>query len=403
MKRLVWLLLIPVIGLGVWWGISARNSAPEIRFVKARRETLVSNLPTNGKVEPVEWASVRVDAPGLVTGVPVQQGQAVRKGALLARLSEPGLADQVAAAQARTAQVQSDLDVLNKGGKSSELTEIENSLTRLKFDRDQQAREAGSLKRLYEKQAATMVELQTSQARLRQMEIDIDNLAKRRAAVVSKPDVTAAQARVREAQSTARATQAKVSQGVIRSPLTGIVYSLPARLGTYLNVGDLVANVGQLDRLRVRVYVDEPELGRVRVGQPVKITWDAQPDRNWKGMVERLATEITTLGTRQVGEVQCTIDNPDHQLVPGTNINAFIETTSIAGALTVPKEAIRRDGNNADVYVLEGGNTVRRKRIGTGASSVTRTQVTNGLTEEEPIALATDKVLKDGDKVKPIF
>ncbi len=403
MKRLVWLLLIPLIALGVWWGISARNSAPEIRFVKPRRETLVSNLPTNGKVEPVEWASVRVDAPGLVTDVPVQQGQAVRKGALLARLSEPGLADQVAAAQARTAQVQSDLDVLNKGGKSSELTEIENSLTRLKFDRDQQAREAGSLKRLYEKQAATMVDLQTSQSRLRQMEIDIDNLAKRRAAVVSKPDVTAAQARVREAQSTARATQAKVSQGVIRSPLAGVVYSLPARVGTYLNAGDLVANVGQLDRLRVRVYVDEPELGRVRVGQPVKITWDAQPDRNWKGTVERLATEITALGTRQVGEVQCTIDNPDHQLVPGTNINAFIETTSIAGALTVPKEAIRRDGNNADVYVLEGGDTVRRKRIGTGASSVTRTQVTNGLTEEEPIALATEKVLKDGDKVKPIF
>lgn len=403
MKRLVWLLLVPVIALGVWWGIATRNSAPEIRFVKARRETLISNLPTNGKVEPVEWASVRVDAPGLVTTVNVQLGQAVRKGALLARLSEPGLADQVAAAQARTAQVQSDLDVLSKGGKSSELTEIENSLTRLRFDRDQQARETGSLKRLYDKQAATMFDLQSSQARLRQMEIDIDNLAKRRAAVVSKPDLASAQARLREAQSTARATQAKVSQGLIRSPLAGIIYSLPARVGMYLSAGDMVANVGQLDRLRVRVYVDEPELGRVRVGQPVKITWDAQPDRNWKGTVERLATEITTLGTRQVGEVQCTINNPDHQLVPGTNINAFIETTSITHALTVPKEAIRRDGNNADVYVLEGGNTVRLKRIGTGASSVTRTQVTTGLTEEEPIALATDKVLKDGDKVKPVF
>jgi len=403
LKRLVWLLLVPVIALGVWWGIATRNSAPEIRFVKARRETLISNLPTNGKVEPVEWASVRVDAPGLVTTVNVQLGQAVRKGALLARLSEPGLADQVAAAQARTAQVQSDLDVLSTGGKSSELTEIENSLTRLRFDRDQQARETGSLKRLYDKQAATMFDLQSSQARLRQMEIDIDNLAKRRAAVVSKPDLASAQARLREAQSTARATQAKVSQGLIRSPLAGIIYSLPARVGMYLSAGDMVANVGQLDRLRVRVYVDEPELGRVRVGQPVKITWDAQPDRNWKGTVERLATEITTLGTRQVGEVQCTINNPDHQLVPGTNINAFIETTSITHALTVPKEAIRRDGNNADVYVLEGGNTVRLKRIGTGASSVTRTQVTTGLTEEEPIALATDKVLKDGDKVKPVF
>lgn len=403
MKRLVWLLLIPLLGLGLWWGITARNSAPEIRFVKARRETLVSNLPTNGKVEPIEWASVRVDAPGLVTAVSVQQGQAVRKGALLARLSEPGLADQVAAAHARTAQVQSDLDVLSKGGKSSELTEIENSLTRLKFDRDQQARETGSLKRLYEKQAATMFDLQSSQARLRQLEIDIDNLAKRRAAVVSKPDVTSAQARLREAQSTARATQAKVSQGVIRSPLSGVVYSLPARLGTYLNAGDLVASVGQLDRLRVRVYVDEPELGRVQVGQPVKITWDAQPDRAWKGVVERLATEITTLGTRQVGEVQCTIDNPDHQLVPGTNINAFVETSSIAGALTLPKEAFRREGTNADVYILEGSNTVRRKRIVTGASSVTRTQITAGLNDDDAVALATDKVLKDGAKVKAIF
>jgi len=403
LKRLVWLLLIPLLGLGLWWGITARNSAPEIRFVKARRETLVSNLPTNGKVEPIEWASVRVDAPGLVTAVSVQQGQAVRKGALLARLSEPGLADQVAAAHARTAQVQSDLDVLSKGGKSSELTEIENSLTRLKFDRDQQARETGSLKRLYEKQAATMFDLQSSQARLRQLEIDIDNLAKRRAAVVSKPDVTSAQARLREAQSTARATQAKVSQGVIRSPLSGVVYSLPARLGTYLNAGDLVASVGQLDRLRVRVYVDEPELGRVQVGQPVKITWDAQPDRAWKGVVERLATEITTLGTRQVGEVQCTIDNPDHQLVPGTNINAFVETSSIAGALTLPKEAFRREGTNADVYILEGSNTVRRKRIVTGASSVTRTQITAGLNDDDAVALATDKVLKDGAKVKAIF
>jgi len=403
LKRYVWLLLIPLVALGVWWAVQSRTNAPEVRFVKPHRETLVSNLPTNGKVEPVEWASVRVDAPGLVTAVPVQQGQAVAKGALLARLSEPGLGDQVAAGQARAAQVQSDLDVLNKGGKSSELAEIDTHVTRLKFDRDQQAREASSLKRLYDKQAATMFELQSAQIRLRQIEIDLDNLAKRRAALVSKPDVTAAEARLREAQSATRVTQAKVSQGIIRSPLAGVVYSLPARLGAYLSSGDLVANVGRLDRLRVRVYVDEPELGRVQLGQPVKITWDAQPDRSWSGTVERLATEITTLGTRQVGEVQCTIDNAGQQLVPGTNINAFIETSRVVGALTVPKEAIRREGGLSGVYVLEGGSTVRKRMIGTGASSVTRTQVTSGLKEEDSLALATDKALKDGDKVKAAF
>lgn len=403
MKRLYWLLLIPAILLGVFWMSQAKSSAPEIRFVKPRRETLISNLPTNGKVEPIEWAAVRVDAPGLVKRLLVQQGQTVARGALLAQLSEPGLTDQVSAAEARAAQARSDLDVLGKGGKSSELTEIDNSLTRLRFDRDQQAKEYGSLKRLYEKQAATMVEMQTAQARLHQFEIDIENLGKRRAALVSKSDVASGEARLREAQSTVRATQAKVSQGVIRSPLAGVVYSLPARLGSYLSPGDLVASVGQLDRLRVRVYVDEPELGRVAAGQSVRITWDAQPERTWKGTVDRLPTEITTLGTRQVGEVLCTIDNPDHQLVPGTNINAFIETSVNPGALTVPKEAVRREAGVVDVYVLENGDTVRRRTVGTGASSVTRTQVTAGLKEDENIALASDKVLKDGDKVKPVF
>ena len=371
--------------------------------MKPKRETLISNLPTNGKVEPIEWASVRVDAPGLVTSMAVQQGQTVARGALIARLSAPaGLGDQVAAEEARVAQVQTDLGVLTKGGKSSELTDIENNLTRLRYDRDQQAREAGSLKRLYDKQAATLFELVSAQSRLKQMEIDIDNLGKRRAALVSKADVTSSEARLREAQATVKATQAKFGLGVIRSPLAGVVYSLPARVGTFLAIGDLVANVGRLDRLRVRVYVDEPELGRVKVGQPVKITWDAQPNKNWAGTVERLATEITTLGTRQVGEVLCTIDNPGNELVPGTNVNAFIETSVVARALTIPKEAVRREGNVASVYVLEG-NTVRRRRIGTGASSVTRTEVTGDLGEDQAVVLATDKVLKDGDKVTPVY
>ncbi len=403
MKRLLWLLLIPLICLGAWWGIAARNTGPEVRFVKPKREMLVSNLPTNGKVEPIEWASVRVDAPGLVTKMAVQQGQQVAQGALLARLSAPaGLGEQVAAEQARVAQVRTELDVVNKGGKPSELTDIENNLTRLRYDRDQQAREAASLKRLYDKQAATLFELVAAQSRLKQMEIDIENLGKRRAALVSKADVTANEARLREAQSTVRATQAKLGQGVIRSPLSGVVYSLPARVGTFLGAGDLVANVGRLDRLRVRVYVDEPELGRVKVGQPVRITWDAQPDKNWAGRVERLATEITTLGTRQVGEVLCTIDNPGGELVPGTNVNAFIETTVVSGALTIPKEAVRREGTLASVFVLDG-DKVRRVRVATGASSVTRTEITSGLSEGQSVALATDKVLKEGDRVTAVF
>ncbi|HOK47431.1 MAG TPA: efflux RND transporter periplasmic adaptor subunit, partial [Bryobacteraceae bacterium] len=99
---------------------------------------------------------------------------------------------------------------------------------------------------------------------------------------------------------------------------------LSARRGSYVNTGDTVAEIGELGTLRVRVYVDEPELGRVAEGMPAVITWDAMPERQWKGTVEKMPTQIVALGTRQVGEVIVTIENADQSLLPGTNINAEI-------------------------------------------------------------------------------
>jgi HlyD family secretion protein len=395
------LLLIAAAGLGAWFILRSGNTAPEVRFVKPRRETLVSNLPTNGKVEPIEWTAVRVDAPGLVERLPVHQGQTIVKGALLAQIGEPGIADQVRAAQARVAQAQAEFETLDKGGRSTELSDIANQLTRAKFDRDQANKEYGSLRRLNEKNAATAVEVEVAHARVQQLDLQMQSLERQRAALVSKPDLAAGQARVQEAEAAVLGAQAKMGQGIIRSPLSGVVYDLPARQGAYLNAGDLVASVGQIDRLRVRVYVDEPEVGRIAVGQPVRITWDALPNRDWQGHVERLPTQIAALGTRQVGEVLCSIDNPGHELVPGTNVNAFIQTSVVPNALTVPKETIQRKGGATDVYVLGPGDTLRLRRVEAGTFNVTRTQVTGGLKDEDLVALPSDKTLKDGARVKP--
>ncbi len=403
MKKLLWLLLpLAAAIVGIWWfGLRSGSSAPEVRFVKPTRETLVSNLATNGKVEPAEWTAVRVDAPGLVERLPVHLGQTVSKGQLLAQIDEPGLADQVRAAEARVAQAQAERETLDKGGSSTQQTDIANQLSRAQFDRDQANREYQSLRRLSAKQAATSVDVEVAHARVQQLELQIQSLERQRGALVSKPDLQASQARIREAQASVMSTQAKLAQGVIRSPLAGVVYDLPARQGAYLNAGDLVASVGQLDRLRVHVYVDEPELGRVAAGQPVKITWDALPARSWQGAVERLPTEIITLGTRQVGDVLCTIDNPGHQLVPGTNVNVFIQTSVVPNALTIPTEAIQRKGSATSVYVLESRDTVRSRRIETGTFNVTRTQIISGLREGDSVALPTDQTLRDGSRVQP--
>ena len=109
-----------------------------------------------------------------------------------------------------------------------------------------------------------------------------------------------------------------------------------------MNPGDPVAKVGKLDRVRVTVYVDEPDMGKVHKGEAVIITWDALPGHRWKGEVDKLPTQVVPLGTRQVGEVGCVIENPDRDLLPNANINADIQAAVVPGALVLPKEAFRR-------------------------------------------------------------
>jgi RND family efflux transporter MFP subunit len=187
----------------------------------------------------------------------------------------------------------------------------------------------------------------------------------------------------------------------VKAPVSGTVYQFDLKQGAFLNAGDAVASVGMLDRVDVTVYVDEPDLGRVMKGMPVTITWDALPGRQWNGTVDRTPTQIVPNGSRQVGEVICLIRNPDMDLLPGTNVNADIKSESIENALTIPKEAVRHESNQTGVFMLDGDRLVWRK-IALGVNNTTRTQV-EGLKDGDTVALPTEKPLKAGMQVKPIF
>jgi len=148
----------------------------------------------------------------------------------------------------------------------------------------------------------------------------------------------------------------------------------------------------------VRVYIDEPELGRVALGQPVTITWQALPGKQWIGTVEKKPTAIEALGSRQVGQVICEIANPERLLIPGTNVDATIRTGVVDGALTIPKETLRHDAGGDYVFLLKG-DAIEQRAVKTGNSSVTRIQVTEGLAEGDAVAMPSDTPLKSGMKV----
>ena len=396
------LLLIPLIVLVIaaaFWIRRRSAAAPLVPFAKLERETLVSTLSTDGRVEPSDWVSVRAQRPGIVERVAVEKGQGVTKGALVADLDARDARAEVDSAEAAVAQAAAQLLTITQGGTGSAQVEIENELERNRMELKIAQRDYDSLKRLAGKQAATQQDVVNAAERVARFEASIQALARKRDALVGPADRTAAEARRKEAQASLEQARVRLQQSHIYSPIGGTVYELPVRAGAYVNVGDLVANIGHLRTLRVQIYVDEPELGRVAAGMPVEVTWDALPGRTWKGTVEKLPAEVTALGTRRVGEVISTIANSDLQLLPGTHVNVAITSQVVENGLTVPKEAIRSEHGQVGVYVLRDSR-VEWRPIRLGASSVTRAVIASGLAEGDLVALRTERPLHSGEEVR---
>ena len=401
MKKLLALLGVLVLVLG-WWAYRRKNAPPEAPFAKVSQETVVSTLITNGRMEPVEWTAVLAERSGVVEKLHTDRGTRVGRGDMLAEIGAENSKSDLAAAEARVAQARAELSVVEAGGRASDLAEIDGALARARVERENARKEQASLERLVAKQAATRQEAEDAARRVELADTQLQALEKKRAALVGKSDRASAEAKLREAEAAVDISRRQLEKTVIRAPIAGVVYDSTVRLGSYLNPGDPVAKVGRTEKVRVRVYVDEPELGRVAAGMPVTITWDALPNRSWKGTVERMPDQIAALGTRQVAEVVCVIDNPGGELLPGANVNAEIRSRVAENALTIPREALRRQSNVPGVLLLQGDKVVWRK-VTLGVSAVTRVQVLEGLAEGDSVALPSEVTLEDGSPVRPAW
>ncbi|MBV9503438.1 MAG: biotin/lipoyl-binding protein, partial [Acidobacteriia bacterium] len=108
MKKLgLALLVVAVAGLAL--GVFRKSSGPTVNFVQAKRTTLVSSLPTNGKVEPFAWQAIRAERAGILASVTVRDGQPVNKDEVIATISDPSLQSEIQGAEARVAEARANL------------------------------------------------------------------------------------------------------------------------------------------------------------------------------------------------------------------------------------------------------------------------------------------------------
>ena len=215
----------------------------------------------------------------MVSRAPVQDGQPVAAGAVMAEITDPSLQADIEAAQAKLTEARANLAAQEPAANPrTSPTSITTWRARSSIW-SRRKRTTPALQRLAAKQAATQEEAQAARDKVQQTRTRNRGPAKAARSLVSSTEVAAARARLRDAETALSLARQRAAHCVVRAPIAGVVYGLEVRPGAYLNAGDLVANVGRLDRLRVRVYVDEPELGRVAVGQPVTIRWEALPGK----------------------------------------------------------------------------------------------------------------------------
>lgn len=381
--------------------VSHRDDAVPVRTAVVEQTNIRSVVSTNGKIEPVTNFEAHAPVAASVRRVLVKEGAFVKKGQLLVVLDDADARAQAARAETQLRAAQADLSASERGGNQEDVLSTEAQLVKAGNDRDSAQRNLDSLKKLQQEGAATAGEVRDAENTLAAANAQLNFLRQKQTKRYSKPELARVDAQREEAQATYDAAQDVLSKSNVRAPFDGIVYSLPAKQGGFVAAGDILAQVADLRTVVVRAFVDEPDVGRLNVGDPVELTWDAIPGRVWRTTLTAVPSTVKLRGARNVGETTSIVENKDLKLLPNINVGVTIVAAEHAHVLVVPREAVRTDDSKP--YVLQVvGHELKRKDVETSLSNLTQVEVSSGLAASDVVAISSSngKPIGDGTPVK---
>ncbi len=409
-NRIVIFLVLAGVAAFVLVRLSGRQPVAKISAVAPIREDMASSIDSNGKVEPILPFVMRAQLDTFVNTVSVVEGQQVKKGQLLLQLDVKDAQAQLAEARAKLLRAEDDLRAAKAGGRADDAARASGDLAKAQADRDHLQTIHDALVRLIAKQAATQDELANNELALAKANAEVARLAgaKKEFGLDLTLSASRAALQVQQAQSEVASLEEKVRDGRITAPANGTLYSLPVKTGDYVKLGDLLAEMADLHQVRVRAFIDEPELGGLQPNEPVKITWDALPNRVWDGRTEIIPKAVVPRGTRSVGQLLCSVNNDALQLLPNINVNVRINAQERKNVLSVPRGAVETENGRRYVFVVKKNplavsqTTLEKREIQVGIADTTSYEVTSGLQEGDLVAMPGDVELRDGMSVKVV-
>jgi HlyD family secretion protein len=300
---------------GLWWWLASRaaNALPTYTTVPVGRGDLTLTVTANGTVQPTRSINIGSELSGTVLKVNVDVNDKIKKGQVLVELDTAKLRDQVLRAQAVLSAARSKVEQTG-----ATIAEARAALGRL----EEVARLSGG-------KVPSKSELDAGRATLAR----------------AVADDSSAQAGIRDTRAALSTDQINLTKASITAPADGVVLTRTVDPGNAvaasLQAVTLFTVAEDLARLRLWVYVDEADVGAVKVGQNATFTVSAYPSRPFPARITRVGFGSTITDNVVTYLTYMDVDNTDLSLRPGMTATSTIVATERKDVLLVPNAALR--------------------------------------------------------------
>jgi HlyD family secretion protein len=399
---MLWAIFLAVVILAFVIIRSTTRDTFEIHAAAVSRQNLISSVSTNGKVEPIDEFQAYAPSAGVIAKIYVQVLQKVKVGDLLLKMDDSDAVAKLASANAALRTAEATLHDMEQGGSQEEHITLTGDLARARLQQQQATKDLDALRQLEQKGAASASEVAAAEQRLQAANSSLQSFQSRTTQRYSPADKARIEAQVTDARAAVAAAESAYAGLNIRTPKAGTVYSIPVSTYDFVPAGENLIDVADLNKIQIHAYFDEPEIGKLAVGQAVKIAWDAKPTQTWHGHISIAPTTVITYGTRNVGECIITVDDARGDLLPNTNVVVTVTTAQRTNALSIPREALHTEGGDFVYRVID--NKLVHTPVKPGLVNLTRAEIISGLTDQDTVALsaANNRELSNGLPVKII-
>ena len=379
------LLVIVLAALGVF---RRSKPIPPEKIVTIERGDIARSVVARGKIEPLSKVEVKSKANGIIMFLLADVGDSVTNGQVLAELDKEDLQAQV-----RQAKATVDAEEANLHAATAEEAKarIEAANPDLEFAR----RDFARAQELFKQKIASQQQLDDASR--------VHEVAKNRQQLLDATVQTAgaqveqARARVAAAKAAHDRAEETLRYATIRAPFSGVVLTRPTEVGdavsSILNMGSaatLIMTLGDMSSVYIKGEVDEADIGKAECGQRVRTKVDSFPNESFEGVVKRVAPMGRELNNVTTFEVRVSILNPQGRLRVNMTANAEIVLEEHKNVLLVPESALVYDKDkkvSVQRLAPETSQGWRKTPVKTGISNGQRTEVLEGLKENDKVVL----------------